>query len=243
MKRYLSVFEMITRTTIYKVLAILILMVIGEVISLYIAWNQPLAQVQPNLEEWIDQSHMLAFFTTAYFLIAKVLSSSIANHGSMESYTLQRLRIPEIRVHILQCVYNVLCYVLLWALQLGVMLGASKVYMTYKTNVVLSNQTVFLAFYRNEFMHSILPLEDVFGWFLLLFFIVGTGVLAAAFSRGQRRGKAVWSFVVFLVMACCCFPRGLGEEPVLVLLIAFVWFIFWVIQAMLNKGVLEDESE
>ena len=63
-----------------------------------------------------------------------------------------------------------------------ILFAVSDFYMKYKTGVLLNNQTVFLAFYRNAFMHSILPLEDVLGWLILGLYIVMTGILAANFA-------------------------------------------------------------
>lgn len=242
MKRYISVFEMITRSSIYKVLGILLLMTGAEAALLTYAWNQPLAITQPNLEEWIDQSFIMFSFWAAYWLVTKVLSSAGTNTGSMQGYTLQRLRISEKKVHLLQMIYNILCYSLLWVTQLGILLAACMYYMNHKTNVVLTNQTVFLAFQRNEFMHSVFPLEEYFGWFSIAFFIIGTGMLTAVFARKQRMGKIVWALAVFIVLAVVCFPRELGEEPILMLLIMLSWGSYALIQAMTSKEVQVDES-
>lgn len=243
MKRYLSVFEMITRCSIYKVLGILLLMGIAEAVALLNAWNQPLASMQPNLEEWIDQSCIVATFGLAYMFVTKVLSTTGTNVGSMQGYTFQRLRIPEKKIHLLQCIYNMLCYVLLWAAQLGILLIASQIYMQKKTNVILTNQTVLLAFYRNKFMHAILPLHDIFGWFVLFFLITGTGILVAAFSKNQRKGSLTWSLIVFMVMAFVIFLRDLGEEGLVIFIITLmlIWFLFAIVKIWLNKGVQENE--
>ena len=54
MKRYLSVFEMITRSSIYKVLLILIGMVVAELTIFYFTMLNPSGL---NIEEYIDQSY------------------------------------------------------------------------------------------------------------------------------------------------------------------------------------------
>ena len=154
MKRYGSVFQMIIRSSIYKVLGVLALMIVAEIIMLAIAWNQSIAQWQPTLEEWVERSWICIPFLIAYWLVTKVLSSSGTNVGSMQGYTLQRLRIPEKKVYWLQCGYNMCCYLVLWMVQVLVLFGLSAFYMEYRTDVVLTNQMVTLAFYRNEFMHS-----------------------------------------------------------------------------------------
>lgn len=245
MKRYLSVFEMITRSSIYKVLGILIAMVTAEITACVYAWHQPLALLKPTIEEWVDQSYFVIIFAIAYLLITVVLVLHGTNIGSVQSYTLQRLRIPEKKVYLIQCIYNILCYILLWSTQAAVLLGISAFYMNYKTHVVKTNQTVFLAFHRNEFMHSIFPLEDLVGWILLIFLIAGTGILAARFTRMQRQGKVSWSLIIFVAIAFISFPRELGMEPmvyIMFVIIFIIWGIFVVIQR-LGKGVDEYEGK
>lgn len=242
MKRYISVFEMIIRSSIYKVIGILALLSMVELGTFFIAFQQPLASIQPNLEELIDQSHFVYMFGIAYLLMTVALVLPGTNIGSMQGYTLQRLRIKEKKVFLLQCIYNVLCYVLLWATQLGVLLVASSYYMAHKTDAVLTNQTVFIAFHRNEFMHSILPMQDVVNWLLLVGIIIGTGCFAADFTRMQRRGKVAWILIFFVATACISFPRAIDEEPVLFIIAMLIWSSFILLRAILNRGAEEDEK-
>lgn len=190
MKRYVSVFEMIVRSSIYKILLVLLWMAATEGIALFYTWNQSLAVLQPNLEEWIDQAHLsvLSFMIGGVF-VTLILSVSQTNIGSMVSYTLQRLRIPEKNVYVLQCIYNSLCYVLVWSVQVVICLISSVIYLYEKQGAIVTNQTVFLAFYKNKFLHRMLPMEDIFDWCMLVFFIVLMGISTATFSRRQRKRK------------------------------------------------------
>lgn len=242
MKRYISVFEMIIRSSFYKVLGILASLSVLELGTFYIAMQQPLASIQPNLEELVAQSHFMYMFAIAYLLITVVLVLSGTNIGSMQGYTLQRLRIKEKRVFLLQCIYNILCYVLLWATQVGVLLAASNYYMTHKTDAILTNQTVFLAFHRNDFMHSILPIQDTLNWVLLFAIIVCTGSFAADFTRMQRRGKVAWILIIFVAIAFVSFPRGLEEEPIILIIGMIAYSAFICLRNIFYRGE-EDESE
>ena len=56
MKRYMSVLQMIIRSSIYKVLSVLAIMIAVESILLMYAWNQPIASLEPSLEEWVERS-------------------------------------------------------------------------------------------------------------------------------------------------------------------------------------------
>lgn len=242
MKRYISVFEMIIRSSFYKVLGILASLSVLELGTFYIAMQQPLASIQPNLEELVDQSHFMYMFAIAYLLITVVLVLSGTNIGSMQGYTLQRLRIKEKKVFLLQCIYNILCYVLLWATQVGVLLAASNYYMTHKTDAILTNQTVFLAFHRNDFMHSILPIQDTLNWVLLFAIIVCTGSFAADFTRMQRRGKVAWILIIFVAIAFVSFPRGLEEEPIILIIGMIAYSAFICLRNIFYREE-EDESE
>ena len=84
----------------------------------------------------------------------------------------------------------------------------------------VTNQTVFLAFYRNDFMHSILPLEGAMRWITNILILLGCGMSAAVFTYLQRRGKVAWS--LFVVVACVLvgFVQELGE--LLALVTAFI---------------------
>ena len=243
MKRYISVLQMIIRSSIYKVLSVLAIMIAVESILLMYAWNQPIASLEPSLEEWVERSWICVPFLLAYWLVTKVLASSGTNVGSVQSYTLQRLRISENKVYLLQCIYNIFAYVLLWVTQVLMLFGVSAFYMKFKTGTILTNQTVFLAFYRNKFMHSVLPMEDIFGNFILIFYIVGTGILAAYFARCQRNGKMAWSLILFVALAVFVFLRNLGDEPIVMSMISLMWGTYILSQALFKKGVQTDEKE
>lgn len=230
MKRYLSVFEMIIRSSIYRVLVIFLVMIAAESLMLVYAWNQSLAVLQPNLEEWIGQSYIVFAFGIAYALLTRVLSVSGTNTGSMLSYTLQRLRIPERKVYLLQWIYNSFCYLLLWGIQAILLFGISAVYVKCKQGVVMSNQTIVLAFYRNEFMHSILPMEDILGWCALVFFIILMGGFAADFSQKQRNGKQEWMLIAFFIFTCSAFLRDVTDGPIILSVEILIWIMIWIVR-------------
>lgn len=232
MKRYLSVFEMITRSSIYKVLLVLVGMVVAEAVCFYMTM---LAPVEFNFEGYIDQSHYSLIFKIAYVLVTLVIVFPGMNVGSTQSYTLQRLRIKEKRIFWLQALYNTLAYVILWGVQLVVILVSAMIFQkNLPTEAIWSHQTMFLAFYRSDFMHSILPLEDGPGWWLLGIVIIGTGIVTAEFTRQQRRGKFAIELLFMVVATLLSFPRALSYEYIF-LVIALVFIIIaMVIRLLLN---------
>ena len=210
MKRYLSVFEMIARSSFYKVLLILASMVVAEAVCFYLTMAHTAGL---SIEEYIEQSKFCLFFEIAYILITIVIVLPGMNLGSTQSYTLERLRIKGKRIFWLQSLYNFFAYILLWGIQLVVILVSIIVYQKHlPEGASVTNQTMFLAFYRSDFMHSILPLEDAPGWWVLGLIGVTTAFSAAEFTKLQRDGKFGFELLLLVVSALITFPRALGYE-------------------------------
>ena len=226
MKRYVSVFEMIARSSIYKVLLILGTMTIAQGVSFYMTMCSPSGLA---IEDYIDQSHYGLIFKIAYVLITIILVLPGMDIGSKQSYTLQRLRIKERKIYWLQSLYNLLAYVLLWGMQLMVLLGSCMVYeKNLPEGVTLTNQTMFLAFHRNDFMHSILPLEDSLGWALLILIIFTTAFATAEFTKLRREGKFGFELLILIPAVLLFFPREMGYEyGGFVLAAGIVFAVMW----------------
>lgn len=238
MKKYISVFQMIARSSLYKVCLILIGMVIAEGSMLYLTITNPSGF---NFEEYIDQSQYSLAFQIAYILVTIVIVLPGMNLGSNQSYTLQRLRIKERKIYWLQSLYNMLAYVLLWGVQM-IMVFVSIV--IYQKNIpieaTLSNQTMFLAFYRNNFMHSIFPLEDIPGASLIVIIGITTAFVAAEFTKLQRQGKFGFELLILIAAVIISFPRELGQDLAFPLIsMAFVYFVLSV-RFFLNMEVKEE---
>ena len=216
MKRYLSVFEMIARSSMYKVLLAIAAMVVAELIYFYLAITNVHGT---SIEEYIDDSYFGIVFKIKYTLITVFLILPGMNIGSVQSYTLKRLRIKEKWIYWLQATYNFLAFVLLWGVQLMVILGMIIIFANNSPEgVIITNQTMFLAFYRDQFMHSILPLEDAINWLVLISVGAVTALAAAEFTKLQRVGKKALELCVMVAITWIIFPRELGYD-----------FTFWLI--------------
>ena len=247
MKKYGSVFALFTRNTFYKILFIMGVMTGVELfwfhqrlmwITPYEAWEAGLMPAEEYSLEWlIDRSNGYGWFCIGFTLVTVVLCWNLCNFGSKSSYTLWRMRITEKKILFMQSTYNVLCYILLFAVQMGIFLIQYHMYCGYIKNV--TNQTLFLAFYRNAFMHSILPLEDSFRWVLNFIIVLSCSIGAALFSYIQRRGKMAWSMLVMLACILLGFERELGDQ--MILITAFLAFA--IAGTMLYRQVFQKKDE
>lgn len=220
MKKYISIFELFARNTIYKVFMVLLAMGVAEILLFTRAMTEwiPLdyydldfqAIEHYSLEYMVDRSNSVVVMAAAFVVLTAVLCWNGCNIGSKSSYTWQRLQVSEKAIFIMQSIYNSCCYVLLWGVQIVVFLIQSILYVSESEKV--TNQTVFLAFYRNDFMHSVLPLEGTMRWSVNIIIILGCGVCTAVFTYLQRRGKMAWSLLIFIASILLGFIQELGNQ-------------------------------
>lgn len=217
MKKILSIFELLVRNTIYKMLIVFAALGVVEIVCF---WNKIQEQIalqsqqegivgSGSLEFIVDSSSQFGWYTVAFVLITAILGFSTCNFGSVQSYTLKRLRVSEWELFWMQSVYNFLCYILLMGVQLGLLFVMGDLYRNYNTDV--TNQTMFLAFYRNAFMHSILPMEEWLRFIMNLFLYGGMAVTAASVPYFQRNGKIIWEGVVVMGILAVGFEAELGS--------------------------------
>lgn len=218
-KKYVSVWELFAGSTIYKIAVLLAVMgavqifLFQKAMMAYIPMDTYdldfLAIEHYSLEYMTDKSHSAVVLAVAFVLLTVVLCRNGCNIGSKSSYTLKRLQVTEKMIFLMQCIYNSLCYVLLLGVQVAVLLIQSGMYTAHAKYV--TNQTVFLAFYRNDFMHSVLPLDGGMRWLVNLLFIIGCGVAAAVFTYRQRYGKVAWVLWIVPAEILISFIRGMED--------------------------------
>ena len=232
MRKYISIFELFARSTIYKILSVLVAMGAIQVVMFCKAmlewfpadsYHLDFQAIEYyTLEYMMDRSKSAIFLGIAFVVITLILCWNGCNIGSKSSYTIQRLQVTEKKIFMMQSIYNSLCYLLLLGTQIGVFFIQSSLYAARAGH--LTNQTIFLAYYRNDFMHSVLPLEGTVRWGINILIVLGCGILAAMFTYLQRRGKTAG--VLLVVVACVLFGfvQELGEVLGF-MIVVIIWLI------------------
>ena len=120
MRRHLSVLMLIARSTIYKLLGLLVLMVCAEGALYYVTLKKILTDGSMfSVEELISNSHIIWVFAVFFVIITILLCLTGCEYGSKQGYKLRRLRISERSIFLWQSIYNIFCYLVIWAVQLG----------------------------------------------------------------------------------------------------------------------------
>lgn len=192
MRPHLSVLMLLARSTIYKVLGLLLALALveGALFHLALVSNGSGDSGFVSLERAFAQSRIPIVFGVCFLVMTILIERTGHAPGSKQEYTLWRLSVSERSVFAWQALYNTSCYIMLWAAQLFVALALCRLYLLRTNPAFTSHQTVLLAFYRNNFLHSLLPLDEVSRWVSNVAVIIGVGVTSASVPFERRRGKA-----------------------------------------------------
>lgn len=228
MKKHLSVFMLMARSTIYKVLGLFVLMAAVEGALFWLALSRGPTDSGFSLERVVQNSRMVWVFGICFLLLTALLSRACRQVSG--SYTALRLSISGGWVAFWQSVYNVFCYLLFWAVQILIAIVLCRVYAAKAPAEYITGQTVFLAFYRSKFLHSLLPFEDAVFWVRNAVFALTLGICAA--RRPGRADRGIWGQIVLTAVVVGFFLRGIGNAAaglfaVLVVAAFTVYYIFF----------------
>ncbi len=224
MKHYLSVFAMLARGSVWRVLILLCLMAAGQCgrflhrlnteLMLYDSRVQQFAEEAAEitrLEEFFNFTTVSGTFGAAFLFICIVLCLPGCGYGSVCGYTMRRLNISERAVFVMQALYNAMVFVILWAAEVLICLLLCHIYVTSADPSLVSHQTVGLAFYRNNFLHSLLPMADITVWIRNSIMLAVLALAAASFPYKQRRGKFAADIVSYALLTVIFFTRSVGD--------------------------------
>lgn len=159
MKKHMSVLMLIARSTVYRVLGVLVLMTGLEVFLFSRAIETLRSGEIIGLEYAFSKALTIWLFLAAFIAVYIILMGSMKNKKSSPKYTLLRLSISEKQFFLWNALYNTACFALLMLIQISVVIGLCHYYMKSGVDASASVQTVFLAFYRSDFLHSLVPFD------------------------------------------------------------------------------------
>lgn len=212
MRRYLSVLALAARSTIYRVFGLLLLTFAAEAALFYRALQSAATGGLDTPEALIDGSGIPLVCGASFLLLCALLSlTGYERAGCKTRYTIRRLSVREETVVLLWACYNTACFILFWAVQVLAALVLCRWYLAAVDPAYWNGQTVFLAFYRSGFLHSLLPLAEKTRFVRNGALAAALGLASACFAMKQRRGKLGTAVAVLAVVTLVKFPREMGS--------------------------------
>lgn len=223
MRRQLSLGMLFARSSLWRVLGILILM---AALQAGLAWYFLRGDGSMAAEYILDDT--LFRLTSALGLtgIVAVVMLSAGGFGSRVNYSVSRLPVPRWTVLVWAVGYALAVLALFWAVQTAVCLGVLRWYSAVTDMGRANPQLTVLAAYRSSLFHTVLPLRDgtrlaaTIGYFLGLAVVTGTWsvrafsgkwsavplILAAAWwFRGGGVGSVGWNLLLAVATLCWAF--------------------------------------
>ena len=192
-----SLWALCARCSLYKILLVLAGMASAEFVSFELVCrnrremtgNAALLPPEKMMDECLLQPIFLCAFGLVYFIL---LWTESEHRGTRSSYTLLRLRVTQRRQFAVRTVYNALCLMLIFSVQTALAAALCARYAKGLPEELVSPQLLFLTFYRNRFLHSLLPMAEIGKWVRNFLLLTAFGMEAALGLQGRNYLASVW---------------------------------------------------
>lgn len=243
MKKHRSVFQLIIRCNFYRVLGLLAVMVVVQTGLFCLTLNRGCGVEGFGLEYVFEKSRIELVFIGVFIAMDIFLRTS-TGYGleGKRHYTMMRLSVTRKEMYYWHFVSNVLYYLLFFTVQLLTVVMLGMLYVKQTPAEYVTGQTLFLAFYRNNFCHSLLPLGDVPYLIRNILIVISAAMWSAYYPKdveAEKKKKHFNSFVFLPVL----FIGEFGDYFYCSLLVIFGTIgIIWKI-GKIRKEELESRQE
>ncbi|MDE7243155.1 MAG: hypothetical protein K2O18_04145 [Oscillospiraceae bacterium] len=216
MKKHLSVLALCARNNLHTVIGLLCAMCASETLVFRLNWNKYLTYLTVDCRTFEDTLHWVPQLCFVFLMLLMIQLSSSGDQNHSTGYALRRLRIPEKTAVLWKAVYNVVCLLLFWAVQTAAVLGLGYWYTRLLDPQSVSAQTLFLAFYRDPFLHNLLPLGNWTRYYCIAALLAAAGFSASLMTYKLRRGSRYgWIMPLFsCILLGVYFRQGVGHWSV-----------------------------
>ena len=194
-------------------------------------------QVTFGFENLLQSAQRVGRFWMVLLLFALTRAAG-DTAGSKSVYTMNRLGLSENRMTLVFGGVFTGYFLLYWVLQLAVCYGF---FVWYSRFTLVSSNSFMLACWRSEWLHTLLPLNEWWGYLRNLAICTSFGFSAAFGSQLSRRGKFPWMSLVPPVLCLFLLTGRIGDfwlDIILtVLLIGFTIGYYFAL-----KGGRDDED-
>lgn len=203
----LSLWALLAKSSIYKLIAVFAVMVLTEILLYYGCLKLERGY---TLNGTMESSHISAVFLVAMGLVFFILARTEGLMEERSRGTMLRLRLSGREIFVIKTLYNVFCLVLLFILQIWLAIWMVRFYGEVMTDIYASPQRLFLAFYRIDFLHCLLPMAETGKWIRNLLFLLAFGMEAAGGWTGKTEMKNYIPMLLLYFLTVNCFVGSVG---------------------------------
>ena len=191
----LSFFALLARGSIYKILAIFTVLAAAEIISFYRCLKGGRVEgFQGILEGSIIP--ISAVFLTALSVLFFVLAWMEGTIRTKSKNILMRLKLSKMQIFFVQSIYHLCCFIMLFVLQIWIVIFMFFLFRQEFYTENISEQSLFVVFYSNDFLHCLLPLQEAGKWLRNILLLIAFSMQAA---RGIQRKNIILPALLFAI--------------------------------------------
>lgn len=251
MKNYLSVFELCTKRSLKKLSFVFVVLTVFEIVGFFYILNLDKSlfyDVGTNssylfgVEKIINELTPL-LSSLGFIAVTLILAFMGCEFSDRQGYTLRRLNISEKKVFLCQSIYSAIIYGIFFMLQAFSLFILCKAYIGFAANSshtfesFISSQTVFLAFYRSEFLHGFLPLDDILKHLSNLIMIIALSLATSSVSYFMRRKKLFIETFILMPVILINFASDWTELTYDLIIAGVSLFVIGIIIARISSEV------
>ncbi len=209
MKKYLSVFTVTARESIYRISFLWLASAVLQTVVFYKEMLSDHVQETRLISEafstYSDKICVPLIFALTLLLTGILLMKTGMEFSVKTGYTLRRLRVTEKQIYVIQSVYNGIMIFMLFLFETGLCF----MLVNWGTKLIepelITNQTVYLTFYSADFVQGIFAGRDILRVIRNIFIIISLSFNLAAFPYLWRRGKKYILGILLLAAASFLF--------------------------------------
>lgn len=239
MKKHVSVFMLMARSSIYRVFLSILVMAGLETLFFSLSRSGTLLGRGATVEDTLSTAFIPILFAVGLFAVTFFLCRTGYETSSKSGYTLRRLSISEKQVFLWQAVYNSLAYLLFWLSQVLILFGLAAWFAATEDS---ASQTEFMLFFRSAFARGCWPMEEASGFVRNVLFCVMLGITSARYPMAQRQGKRFGEIIPAFLVTLALWSRSLEENGAddFLALLAIVFFVVFSLHHVLEKKEVLD---
>lgn len=247
MRKYLSVFGLAARGSLWKGLAVTALAAALAGLLLFLL---PRQELKPYTDQWGEREVIVGSYTFAetvrdscaaiplaagYAVLCAVLASVGWGRGAKTGYTVRRLRVKKNTACLLWTAYHFMVLLLYWAVSAGVMFFVLAMRMKNATGGGFDSLTMILTCYSVPLLHHLLPVGDAYAWggniLGILACAVGCADVAQKKWRGQTGGIPLAIAVALTLGGCFISLQSSANQALLMVaeaaMVGIVIYSWW----------------
>lgn len=238
MRKRLSIFFLAAGNTAYR----LILILAGMAAVQTAAFVAAMHRIDGSFDQVFRGSGTAVICGAAFILYCFAICFRTTGGKDYKiCYILKRLPVSEKKIFVWWSVYNTICFLIFWGVQVVLLLIFCRIFETQAETGVCGAQTVFITFYENGFLLAMLPMGMILRYISNFVLIVAMGIVTAPVSMGTTKKNMLNSIVMLVSWTLFWFARKDDTGWILLLVMSGIYIIITLVRMLGIGGVWNEE--